>query len=267
MKSGFSVGDIIISAENSLIAINKNNLCFVSKEVKGKGSVCCVAEPDILDRWFEHQTTVDKIERFHLTVVTNDEQLGEISFSDMEQKSVASAISALEKMKAEYKGSGFERKTTIISMSDCRDNTSGLISGSVGVAIVLGVFSLFGLFSAGPSEEEIAKEREATIRRDCSREIVSYGLARQFVRDALKPRSVSFIEREMQFRSLGDCQFAFFGAVDGQNAFGVPVRNYYTIRMEGRVSETGLRWFGTTPMIDSNMNMIRDIYQRTEARK
>ena len=72
--------------------------------------------------------------------------------------------------------------------------------------------------------------------------------------------SPSFRRSERRSRKIGDCEYMVFGAVEGDNAFGGRIINYYVVRMEGRVSLGGIEWYNSPPIMDANYTLMHQLY-------
>lgn len=117
--------------------------------------------------------------------------------------------------------------------------------------------------SQSSKQERLAQEKasvEQSIQRSCTNPNEAISYSRQLIRNATTG-SISFIRNSDRGRLIGDCEFRVMGAIDGTNAFGGPVRNYYVITMEGRRRGDEIRWYGSTPVINHDQSFIRQLYE------
>ena len=259
-ESGFEQERIIFgseASESSLLAYNQENNLFVSRMAKDGGICCCIVPPESIVRWFEHEEK----DIHTLTIVFDDDNLEQISFPVKEKKNIANAISLLEKLASKSRDEIKESVSWNIPPGECRNNVAGYIFGALASSVVVAVFAFFGAFTPAPTEAELAKERKEMIEQACSSGSQAISYSRQFIRNATRPTSISFVRQEDDSIRLGECEFSVFGAIDGENAFGARVRNYYTIRMEGRVIGDTLNWYGGSPMVDSNRQNVYRVFR------
>ena len=107
--------------------------------------------------------------------------------------------------------------------------------------------------------EESAEERAERIERECATGKRAIDYAELIVRSQMLG-SPSFRRSERRSRKIGDCEYMVFGAVEGDNAFGGRIINYYVVRMEGRVSLGGIEWYNSPPIMDANYTLMHQLY-------
>lgn len=157
----------------------------------------------------------------------------------------------------------FSADTTGTEAAHSADRNKVLLSYTLFafIALMIGHF-VFISESESDRRKRIAEEKARTedrVEKACSEPSQAIGYSKQLIRKATSG-SVSFIRSSTEGRLVGECKFRVMGAIEGENAFGGPVTNYYVITMEGERSQTNVRWFGSSPIIDSNLSTIQSIY-------
>lgn len=131
----------------------------------------------------------------------------------------------------------------------------------------LSAFGLFLFLAAGSSEDEMTPEQkkqkaDSELNEACDKGANAASYSRQLIRNAIVGE-ITFLRETESVRKVSQCKFRIFGAVEGTNAFGAKVRNYYTIQMEARFrddSKLDWSWYGTQPFIDSDHSIVRRVY-------
>lgn len=96
-------------------------------------------------------------------------------------------------------------------------------------------FGFFLYLAAGSSDDEMTPElkkqkAESELNEACDKGTNSASYSRQHIRNATVGE-ISFLRETESLRKVAHCKFRIFGAIEGTNAFGGKVRNYYTIQM------------------------------------
>lgn len=216
-----------------------------------------------------HDLTSDENGKFFYTIIFNDGKVLHAYFKNR-QIAIESRESLLVKIKA-FKDESVDSKSAL--EFDINDSFKSIEKTALQFGWVLGLgllilvgYGHYSFFyeSEADKSSRIAEERanqERRIERSCTDGSDAISYSRQSIRNATTG-SIDFQRRHDQSRLIGECTFKVFGRIEGENLFGGRVVNYYVVTMFGTPGDTSVRWRHSQPVIDSDRDLIMQIYMR-----